>query len=148
MIEKVTDGDYRAQPIAIAGEAICNSSLVQLPRLTRGVDGRMLESKPGHDSDGDLNLFKKEGRRLANPHHQLRAGQFYLSGKFHTHDLHTGPEFIAQSGRAIASHQEVESPVDLTILTSFSLQGGLSDRLADDGILIIFRDITIKIDNV
>jgi len=58
-------------------------------------------SKPGQVSGGDLALVEQEAQRLAAERGAFRADQFRLQGNFRAHYLHTGPEFIRQSGGAI-----------------------------------------------
>jgi cysteine synthase len=59
------------------------------------------DSKPGQVSGGDLELVEIEAQRIAKERHAFRADQFRLAGNFRAHYLHTGPEFIMQSGGAI-----------------------------------------------
>lgn len=56
------------------------------------------ESQPGQVSGGDLELVERETRRLVVERNAFRADQFILHGNFRAHYLHTGPEFIRQSG--------------------------------------------------
>jgi cysteine synthase A len=59
------------------------------------------DSKPGQVSGGDLELVEQETQRLVTERGAFRADQFRLAGNFRAHYLHTGPEFIKQSGGAI-----------------------------------------------
>jgi len=56
------------------------------------------DSKPGQVSGGDLEQVEKEAQRIVIERNAFRADQFNLSGNFRAHYLHTGPEFIRQSG--------------------------------------------------
>jgi len=56
------------------------------------------DSKVGEVSGGDLDLVEKEARRIVAARGAFRADQFRLKGNFRAHYLHTGPEFIKQSG--------------------------------------------------
>lgn len=58
-------------------------------------------SKPGQVSGGDLELVERETQRIVAERNAFRADQFRLSGNFRAHYLHTGPEFIQQSGGLI-----------------------------------------------
>jgi cysteine synthase len=58
-------------------------------------------SRPGRVSGGDLDLVEREARRIAEQRGAFRADQFLLAGNFRAHYLHTGPEFLRQSGGAI-----------------------------------------------
>ncbi len=58
-------------------------------------------SKPGQVSGGDLELVEQRAQRLVVERDAFRADQFRLAGNFRAHYLHTGPEFIRQSGGAI-----------------------------------------------
>ncbi len=58
-------------------------------------------SKPGQVSGGDLELVEQRAQRLVVERDSFRADQFRLAGNFRAHYLHTGPEFIRQSGGAI-----------------------------------------------
>ncbi len=58
-------------------------------------------SKPGQVSGGDLELVEQRAQRLVTERGAFRADQFRLAGNFRAHYLHTGPEFIRQSGGAI-----------------------------------------------
>ncbi len=58
-------------------------------------------SKPGQVSGGDLELVEQRAQRLVIERGAFRADQFRLAGNFRAHYLHTGPEFIRQSGGAI-----------------------------------------------
>jgi len=55
-------------------------------------------SEPGQVSGGDLEQVEKEAQRSVIERNAFRADQFNLSGNFRAHYLHTGPEFIRQSG--------------------------------------------------
>jgi cysteine synthase len=55
-------------------------------------------SKPGQVSGGDLELVEQRAQRLVVDRGAYRADQFRLAGNFRAHYLHTGPEFIRQSG--------------------------------------------------
>jgi cysteine synthase A len=56
------------------------------------------ESPPGQVSGGDLELVVRETERIVHERGAFRADQFKLAGGFRAHYLHTGPEFIRQSG--------------------------------------------------
>jgi cysteine synthase len=58
-------------------------------------------SRCGHVSGGDLELVELEARRIVGRRDAFRADQFRLAGNFRAHYLHTGPEFIRQSGGAL-----------------------------------------------
>ena len=55
-------------------------------------------STPGQVSGGDLELVEQAARRITGERGAFRADQFHLAGNFRAHYLHTGPEFIRQSG--------------------------------------------------
>jgi cysteine synthase A len=55
-------------------------------------------STPGQVSGGDLELVEREAQRIVLERGAFRADQFRLLGNFRAHYLHTGPEFIRQSG--------------------------------------------------
>ncbi len=59
------------------------------------------DSKPGQVSGGDLELVDKETQRVVEERNAFRADQFQLAGNFRAHYLHTGPEFLEQSGGEI-----------------------------------------------
>jgi len=59
------------------------------------------DSRPGQVSGGDLELVEREARRIVLERNAFRADQFHLAGNFRAHYLHTGPEFIRQSGGRI-----------------------------------------------
>ncbi len=59
------------------------------------------DSKPGQVSGGDLELVEREAQRIVTERNAFRADQFRLAGNFRAHYLHTGPEFIRQSGGII-----------------------------------------------
>jgi cysteine synthase A len=58
-------------------------------------------SVPGQVSGGDLELVERETQRLVKEKGAFRADQFRLWGNFRAHYLHTGPEFLEQSGHRI-----------------------------------------------
>ncbi len=58
-------------------------------------------SQPGQVSGGDLELVERETQRIVEEREAFRADQFQLAGNMRAHYLHTGPEFIKQSGGAI-----------------------------------------------
>jgi cysteine synthase A len=58
-------------------------------------------SQPGQVSGGDLELVEREAQRITAERGAFRADQFYLQGNFRAHFLHTGPEFLRQSGGSI-----------------------------------------------
>ena len=60
--------------------------------------GQLPTSTPGQVSGGDLELVEQEAQRLVRQRGAFRADQFHLPGNFRAHYLHTGPEFIRQSG--------------------------------------------------
>jgi cysteine synthase A len=55
-------------------------------------------AKPGQVSGGDLKRVEIEAQRIVDDRHAFRADQFRLTGNFRAHYLHTGPEFVRQSG--------------------------------------------------
>src|SRR5512143_2218645 len=55
-------------------------------------------SRPGQVSGGDLELVEQRAQQLVVERGAFRADQFHLAGNFRAHYLHTGPEFIRQSG--------------------------------------------------
>jgi cysteine synthase A len=55
-------------------------------------------SKPGQVSGGDLELVEREAQHIVTGRNAFRADQFRLVSNFRAHYLHTGPEFIQQSG--------------------------------------------------
>lgn len=59
------------------------------------------DSKPGQVSGGDLALVEQMAQRLVVERNAFRADQFRLAGNFRAHYLHTGPEFLRQSGGGI-----------------------------------------------
>ena len=59
------------------------------------------ESKPGQVSGGDLALVETQAQRIVAERKAFRADQFRLRGNFRAHYLHTGPEFLRQSGGQI-----------------------------------------------
>jgi len=61
------------------------------------------ESKAGQVSGGDLALVEQEARRIVSERAAFRADQFHLRSNFRAHYLHTGPEFIRQSGGGIGA---------------------------------------------
>lgn len=58
-------------------------------------------SKPGQVSGGDLELVERETQRIVAERQAFRADQFQLESNMRAHYLHTGPEFIQQTGGAI-----------------------------------------------
>ena len=56
------------------------------------------DSLPGQVSGGDLALVEAEAQRLVAERGAFRADQFNLASNARAHELHTGPEFLAQSG--------------------------------------------------
>jgi cysteine synthase A len=58
-------------------------------------------SMPGQVSGGDLALVEEAARRMTREIGAFRADQFRQPGNFRAHYLHTGPEFIRQSGGTI-----------------------------------------------
>jgi len=58
-------------------------------------------SSPGQVSGGDLALVEEKARQIVEERRAFRADQFLLEGNFRAHYLHTGPEFIEQSGGQI-----------------------------------------------
>jgi len=58
-------------------------------------------ARKGRVSGGDLELVEREAQRLVLERGAFRADQFRLAGSFRAHYLHTGPEFIRQSGGSI-----------------------------------------------
>jgi cysteine synthase A len=56
------------------------------------------DSKPGQVSGGDLELVEREAQRIVTERGAFRADQFHLQSNFRAHYLHTGPEFLQQSG--------------------------------------------------
>jgi cysteine synthase A len=58
-------------------------------------------SVPGQVSGGDLELVERETERLVQERGAFRADQFRLRGNFRSHYLHTGPEFLEQSGHTL-----------------------------------------------
>ncbi len=60
--------------------------------------GQLPDSRPGQVSGGDLELVEREAQRIVMERKAFRADQFRLAGNFRAHYLHTGPEFIRQSG--------------------------------------------------
>jgi cysteine synthase A len=58
-------------------------------------------STPGQVSGGDLELVERGTQRIVQERQAFRADQFRLAGNFRAHYLHTGPEFLRQSGGAI-----------------------------------------------
>jgi cysteine synthase A len=59
------------------------------------------ESQPGQVSGGDLELVERETQRFVVERNAFRSDQFMLQGNYRAHYLHTGPEFIRQSGEDI-----------------------------------------------
>jgi len=62
---------------------------------------QLSDSKPGQVSGGDLELVEREAQLIVAERNAFRADQFRLAGNFRAHYLHTGPEFIKQSGGVI-----------------------------------------------
>lgn len=58
-------------------------------------------SKPGQVSGGDLALVEQATQRIVAEREAFRADQFRLASNFRAHYLHTGPEFLQQSGGEI-----------------------------------------------
>jgi cysteine synthase len=58
-------------------------------------------SPPGQVSGADLALVEAAAQRLAAERGAYRADQFHLGGNARAHALHTGPEFLEQSGGQI-----------------------------------------------
>jgi len=58
-------------------------------------------SKPGQVSGNDLERVERETQRIVLERRAFRADQFRLAGNFRAHYLHTGPEFLKQSGGGI-----------------------------------------------
>lgn len=59
------------------------------------------DAKCGQVSGGDLERVEQEAQRITAERQAFRADQFRLAGNFRAHYLHTGPEFICQSGGSI-----------------------------------------------
>ena len=55
-------------------------------------------SIPGQVSGGDLALVEEVAQRITAERGAFRADQFRQPGNFRAHYLHTGPEFLRQSG--------------------------------------------------
>jgi cysteine synthase A len=58
-------------------------------------------SRPGQVSGGDLELVEQETQKIVEERGAFRADQFQLISNMRAHYLHTGPEFIEQSGGRI-----------------------------------------------
>jgi cysteine synthase A len=58
-------------------------------------------SIPGQVSGGDLALVEEVAQRITAERGAFRADQFRQHGNFRAHYLHTGPEFLRQSGGQI-----------------------------------------------
>ncbi len=58
-------------------------------------------SQSGQVSGGDLALVEERAQQITKERGAFRADQFILQGNFRAHYLHTGPEFIRQSGGQI-----------------------------------------------
>jgi len=58
-------------------------------------------SVPGQVSGADLELVERETEKIVRERKAFRADQFRSTGNFRAHYLHTGPEFLRQSGGAI-----------------------------------------------
>ena len=56
---------------------------------------------PGQVSGGDLALVEEAAQRITAERGAFRADQFRQPGNFRAHYLHTGPEFLRQSGGVI-----------------------------------------------
>lgn len=61
---------------------------------------QMPDSQPGHVSGADLALVEREAQQITRERKAFRADQFNHPGNFRAHYLHTGPEILAQSGKA------------------------------------------------
>ena len=59
------------------------------------------DSELGQVSGGDLALVEVVAQRLVAERGAFRADQFNLASNARAHELHTGPEFLAQSGGQI-----------------------------------------------
>ncbi|MFT5466135.1 MAG: cysteine synthase A [Verrucomicrobiales bacterium] len=59
------------------------------------------DSQPGQVSGGDLDLVRIETERIVRERKAFRADQFRHAGNRRAHALHTGPEFLEQSGGEI-----------------------------------------------
>ncbi len=70
------------------------------------------DSKPGQVSGGDLELVEREAQRIVAERNAFRADQFRLAGNFRAHYLHTGPEFIQQSGGASMPSAILSAPAE------------------------------------
>ncbi len=60
-------------------------------------------SLPGQVSGGDLERVEQAAQRIVAERNAFRADQFHLQGNLRAHYLHTGPEFLRQSGGQIAA---------------------------------------------
>jgi len=58
-------------------------------------------SRAGQVSGEDLALVEQAAQRITAERGAFRCDQFRLAGNFNAHCLHTGPEFIRQSGGAL-----------------------------------------------
>jgi len=58
-------------------------------------------SVPGQVSGGDLELVEEATQKIVQELKAFRADQFNHWGNFRSHYLHTGPEFLEQSGHKI-----------------------------------------------
>jgi cysteine synthase len=58
-------------------------------------------SLPGQVSGGDLALVEQAAQKIVGERGAFRADQFRMAGNFRAHYLHTGPEFLRQSGGTI-----------------------------------------------
>jgi len=67
-------------------------------------------SVPGQVSGGDLALVEAAAQRLTIERGAFRADQFRQPGNFRAHYLHTGPEFLRQSGGAIQVFTPATAP--------------------------------------
>ena len=57
--------------------------------------------RPGQVSGEDLELVDQRTEQLVSERSGFRADQFHTAANFRAHHLHTGPEFLRQSGGAI-----------------------------------------------
>ena len=62
---------------------------------------QMPDSIPGQVSGGDLALVEEVAQRITAERGAFRADQFRQPGNFRAHYLHTGPEYLRQSGGRI-----------------------------------------------
>ncbi|MEJ1971870.1 MAG: cysteine synthase family protein [Lacunisphaera sp.] len=59
------------------------------------------DSRPGQVSGADLARVEARTQEIVRERGAFRADQFHAIGNFHAHRLHTGPEFLRQSGGTI-----------------------------------------------